>query len=420
MIKSLKLNLKGFFKNLFGETGERLKGFIKEVKGLFSEFIKTPLIKRSIDDAKRQCSVGARRSLEASRDAIRYLKIGKHEILRYGIWISLIAFVMFVLIAIALFFQVGNRWDRTSYRVVIPMGYGANQIADLLIDKRIVDGRYGFNLTVNIFNLSDKIQAGTYSFSPSMPLIQIVWKLKSGDVVPAPRVKLVIPEGSSIYNMGEIIKSRNIGKGEDFKDYASYVIPDSLKDKYPFLESLKIDSLEGYLFPDTYLVPVDVTNTSLLELMLSRFSLVVIPLWSKAKGDTKYTLHEILTLASIIEKEAAVPEERSIISSVFHNRLKRGIKLAADPTVKYALSSIRKPTKKVYYIDLEVDSPYNTYRYLGLPPGPICNPGLDSIKAAVYPAKTNYYYFVARPDGTHVFSATWREHERAKKIVRGK
>lgn len=122
-------------------------------------------------------------------------------------------------------------------------------------------------------------------------------------------------------------------------------------------------------------------------------------------------MHEILTLASIIEKEAKVAEERPIISSVFYNRLKIGMPLAADPTVKYALE---RPTKKVYLDQLSVRSPYNTYRRKGLPPGPICNPGLESIKAAVYPSKTDYFYFVAKPDGSHIFSKTWQEHQKAR------
>ena len=147
------------------------------------------------------------------------------------------------------------------------------------------------------------------------------------------------------------------------------------------------------------------------ETMLGRFDKVVLNFWERASKDTEYNLHEILTLASIIEKEAKVPLERLLVSSVFHNRLKAGMPLAACPTIKYALD---KPTKKVYKDQLSVDSPYNTYKIKGLPPGPICNPGIDSISAAVYPALTDYYYFVAKPDGSHIFSKTWSEHQRAR------
>ena len=121
----------------------------------------------------------------------------------------------------------------------------------------------------------------------------------------------------------------------------------------------------------------------------------------------------LVTLASIVEKEAKRPEERPVIASVFYNRLKIGMPLAADPTVKYALE---RPSKHVYLDQLSVKSPYNTYKVRGLPPGPICNPGLDSIKAAVYPAKTNFLFFVAKKDGSHMFSRTWQEHQRARLI----
>jgi UPF0755 protein len=145
--------------------------------------------------------------------------------------------------------------------------------------------------------------------------------------------------------------------------------------------------------------------------MIRRFNELVIPVWKVSASDTKLSLHEIVTLASIIEKEAQVPEERPIISSVYHNRLRIGMKLDADPTVKYSLEN---PKKKVSYNDLKVKSPYNTYRVRGLPPGPICNPSLDSIKAAIYPAKTTYLYFVATKTGSHLFSSSWDEHQKAR------
>lgn len=145
--------------------------------------------------------------------------------------------------------------------------------------------------------------------------------------------------------------------------------------------------------------------------MLNRFEELVLPFWEKAKKDTSYTLHEIITLASIIEKEAQKKSERKIISSVYHNRLNKKMFLAACPTIKYALDW---PTKKVYYEQLDVKSPYNTYKNKGLPPGPIANPGIESIKAAVYPAKTNYYYFVAKKDGSHIFSSTFQGHQQGR------
>jgi UPF0755 protein len=143
--------------------------------------------------------------------------------------------------------------------------------------------------------------------------------------------------------------------------------------------------------------------------MLNRFEKVILPAYYSAYSG-KYTLHEILTLASIVEKEAEKDSERAVIASVFYNRLENGMLLRADPTVKYALSA---PTKRVLYRHLLVDSKYNTYKYTGLPPGPICNPGLKSVLAAIHPARTNYFYCVSNGDGSHTFSATWSGHASA-------
>jgi len=413
-----KNKIAAFFHSLFGGISGRVSKYINDTRAVLKEFSLTPFVKSMIGNIKDLSAASARSVQDILKDFVAFLRKKESEGIRLGLWVFFIMLIMFVLIGVTVLFEVSDRWDKRSRSIVVPKGYGANQVADLLMNGNLISNRYGFNLIVNVFNLHNKIQAGTYSFNPKMPLVQIVWKLSSGDVVPVPKVKLVFPEGISIYNIGEVMKERNVASGNEFKKYADSPVSDLLKSRFSFLKEVTIDSLEGYLFPDTYLVPPDIGNGALLDLMLSRFASVVLPFWGRSKNDTKYSMHEILTLASIIEKEAAVPEEREIISSVFHNRLKRGIKLAADPTVKYALSPYRKPTKKVYWIDLEVDSPYNTYKYEGLPPGPICSPGFASIKAAVYPAKTDYYYFVARPDGTHIFSTNWRDHEKAKEMVR--
>jgi UPF0755 protein len=154
------------------------------------------------------------------------------------------------------------------------------------------------------------------------------------------------------------------------------------------------------------------------NLMLTRFNKVVMTYWRKnyRRMSTRYSLHDILTLASIIEKEAAKESERPLISSVFHNRLRIRMRLGADPTIKYVLE---RPGKIVSYDDLKINSPYNTYRHYGLPPGPICNPGLSSVKAAMFPAKSDYLYFVARADGSHIFSKTLSEHQAAQQQTRG-
>ncbi len=247
----------------------------------------------------------------------------------------------------------------------------------------------------------------SFSRTPPTPA-DIVKKAPEGTM------SATFPEGSSIYKMGEILNAGGYLSSEAFQEYAYQEAEPEWMVKYPYLAQIPIKSLEGYLYPDTYIFSRYMSARRLALVMIRRFDEVVIPFWATAQSDTKLSLHQIVTLASIIEKEAEKPEERPIIASVYLNRLRIGMKLDADPTVKYALED---PHKKVYLNDLKVKSPYNTYRNPGLPPGPICSPSLDSIKAAVYPAKTNYLYFVANKNGSHIFSATWEEHQKARAKV---
>jgi UPF0755 protein len=174
-------------------------------------------------------------------------------------------------------------------------------------------------------------------------------------------------------------------------------------------------SLEGYLFPDTYRVPWGAGAPDIVRQMLSRTDEAFAAYLDRCAA-MGWTPHEVLTMASIIEAEARVGEERSLISAVYHNRLRRGMRLEADPTVAYAMGGYRG---RLLYRDLEIDSPYNTYRNGGLPPGPICSPGAASIRAALYPdPDSDALYFVARGDGSHVFSRTLEEHERAVRAAR--
>jgi UPF0755 protein len=388
------------------------------------ELSKNPLVLRFFDDAGRGVAKSFNSFLNGAKKSLTSIYRGARslsglDLRHFFVW-SAVGLIFLSLLFVAVFFQVGNRWDDKLYTVNIPNGYGVYQVSNLLLDMGIIDNRYSFNLMISMLGLEDRIKAGVYKFSPSMGMGSIVWKLKVGDVISPPLARIVFPEGTSVYRMGLLLKREGLADGEKFKNYIDNAISGDLASRFSFLEKIPTGSLEGYLFPDTYLVPYDISNALFRDMMLSRFSAVIMPLWKKSSADTSMSLHEIVTLASIVEKEAAVEEERAIISSVFHNRLKKRMYLGADPTVKYALSPFRKPTKKVFYIDLEVDSPYNTYKNLGLPPGPICNPGLASVKAAIYPAQTDYLYFVARKDGTHIFSKTWQEHERAKITARGK
>ena len=325
--------------------------------------------------------------------------------------------VMATLAAACIFFQVGNRFDRTSYVINIPKGYGANQVAELLQSRGIISGKYGFNILVSVFRLQNRMQAGTYELSPNDPLIRIISKISRGEIIPPTLEKLVFPEGLSIYKMGLFMEKEGVGDGIAFQDLTRNAFTSPMLVKYDFLAEVPTDSLEGYLFPDTYLVPSNIGNEQMADLMLARFNKIIMPYWRKnrRKMAVKMSLHEILTLASIIEKEAQVESERPLISSVYHNRLRIRMHLGADPTIKYVLE---RPGKVVSYDDLKINSPYNTYKHYGLPPGPICNPGLSSVKAAMFPKDSDYLYFVARADGSHIFTKSFAEHEAAQQQTR--
>lgn len=335
---------------------------------------------------------------------------------------SLIYGAYFVAVLLILFaaslVQSANPYDGRQVEVLIPQGLSTQQIALTLEARGVLKQDSNFIFVSRLFGLAKHFQAGKYRFSPSEPVIRIAYRLKSGDVyVPLPeRIWVTFPEGSSIYVMGETLKDKGVKDYKKFQNLVKEGITEDLRQRHwALFKYMPTESLEGYLYPDTYWFFEEAPIGDLVEVMIRRFEQVVLPFWEKAQKDTKYNLFEIVTLASIIEKEAQVPEERKIISSVYHNRLDLNIYLAACPTVKYAL---KWPTKKVYYEQLEVESPYNTYKHKGLPPGPICNPGIESIKAAVYPADTDYCYFVAKPDGSHIFSKTGVEHQRAINSLR--
>ncbi|OGC04030.1 hypothetical protein A2276_05375 [candidate division WOR-1 bacterium RIFOXYA12_FULL_43_27] len=275
--------------------------------------------------------------------------------------------------------------------IVIPMGSTPGQIADILVSEKIISNRTFFLFTLKVLGEEDKLKAGTYSLTPGMGNLEVIKKIRKGETVEGSQIRAVIPEGTSVYKIGKILEKEGYLHVEDFLNSAA--------------------TLEGYLFPDTYILEKGSSPSILINMMFNRFKEKVLPYWNENYRLARFGLHEVLTMASIVEKEAQKPEERPVIASVFYNRLDAKMPLAADPTVKYALEN---PTKRVLYKQLEVDSPYNTYKRRGLPPGPICNPGLDSIKAAIYPAKTDYFFFVAKKDGSHIFSRTWEEHQRAR------
>jgi len=276
----------------------------------------------------------------------------------------------------------------------IPSGTNAKEIVHILEKNEIIGkNNYLFIILIKLSKLEVKLKFGEYNLSPSLNMLQILNKLARGEIVV---YKITIPEGYTSIQIAELLDKKEIVEKESFLKLVKY----------------GEKSWEGYLFPDTYEVPKKYGAENMLKLMLSNFEQVAVDnkLINKAE-QTGFTMDEIITLASIIEKEAKFAEEKKQISSVFHNRLKSGMKLQSCATIQYILG---KPKEKLEESDLEIESPYNTYLYKGLPPGPICNPGIDSIIAALEPANEDYLFFVLGDNGRHIFSKTYEEHLKNK------
>jgi UPF0755 protein len=251
-----------------------------------------------------------------------------------------------------------------------------------------------------------KIRAGYFYVKPSNSVVDLVWKLTSGKMATQ---TVTIPEGKASWEIYSLLMARFPLDSLKF---------DSLVHSKKFAKSCNIEaaSLEGYLFPDTYVLPWKVSERDVIKVMIGRYKDVLKDLDLNGVVYTAYGQQGWLTLASIVEKEAAVPSEQKLIAGVFYNRLKLGWSLGADPTVRFA---VRKPTGPLLVSDLNSDSPYNTRKFTGLPPGPICNPGRGALEAALNPMKTDKMYFVAKDDGSreHFFSVDNSEHIRFKDIA---
>ncbi len=248
--------------------------------------------------------------------------------------------------------------------------------------------------------LGRHLQAGEYRFDRPLSAREVVGKLARGEVALWP---VTFPEGLSLAEMALRFEQAGLGPRAEF--LAAAATGALVADLDP-----EAPDLEGYLFPDTYALPRGTSAARLAAVMVARFREAFGPELRRAAQARGLTVREVVTLASLIEKETARPEERALVSAVYHNRLRAGMRLQCDPTVIYALARDGRYTGNLTRSDLEVDSPYNTYRYAGLPPGPIAAPGRAALEAAVHPAAVDYLYFVSRNDGSHVFASTLAEH----------
>ncbi|MCJ2542959.1 endolytic transglycosylase MltG [Thermostichus vulcanus] len=329
--------------------------------------------------------------------------------------------VLLLALAAGLAYWQWQRWlqpvgGSEPIQVVIEPGSSSRSIGQKLYQAGVIRSDLAWALWSRTLARDWVFQAGTYLLDPNQDMMAVAQQLRQGNVL---QTRLTIPEGWRIDQMAAALAQRNWFAADTFIAMAQVIPP---LDWLP----QDLNSLEGYLFPDTYLFPVEQVEGPLPEhekaqtvvnAMLQRFVSVALPLFQQ--HSTPLSLHEWVTLASIVEREAVVPEERALIAGVFLNRLRQGIPLGADPTVEYALNIRQTPDRRLTLAEVRTPSPYNTYLNPGLPPGPIASPGLASLAAVLEPEQTDFLYFVARYDGTHVFSKTLAEHEAAQlQIIR--
>jgi UPF0755 protein len=284
--------------------------------------------------------------------------------------------------------------------VEISKGDSFTSVMNVLEEVGLIKHTKSFYLLAILRGAPKHIRAGEYELDASMTPREILDKFLKGEIK---GYRIPIPEGFTVRQIASRLSHWRLVNEEKFMERAYN------KD---FLASLYIpgDSIEGYLFPDTYILTRSMGEEEIMRFMVRRFRQKVTSTMMKRGGELGFTVEEILILASIIEKEGGVNEEKPLVAAVFHNRLKKGMRLQSDPTVIYGIKKFDGNLTKKH---LKKTTRYNTYRIKGLPPGPICNPGIDSIMAALYPAPVDYLFFVSKNDGSHHFSADLASHNKA-------
>ena len=313
---------------------------------------------------------------------------------------------IFLVIGFRNFLNSPNKKKSPHQVFIIRDGLPLKKVVDELEKKEIISSGTLFLVWARLMGYSRKIKAGEYRLSSEMTPLKILKIISEGSIITYP---VTIPEGFTIKQIGEILDGKGV---VDKGDFLSLVRDPNIVKRY----NISGPDLEGYLYPDTYYFGKDLSSMSVIDVMVKRFRDVFKPFQERAE-QLGMTLEEVITLASIVEKETGQAEERPIIASVFLNRLKKGMRLETDPTVIYGIKEFNgNLTRK----DLAHPTPYNTYVIRGLPPGPIANPGKEAIKAVLYPANSDYLFFVSKKDGTHYFSRTFPEHNKAVDIYQKK
>ena len=290
--------------------------------------------------------------------------------------------------------------DPEKVVITIPAGQSLKTTAETLFKNKIITSAFKFNMIARLKGYDKRLKAGEYALSATMAPIQIMEKLVKGEVE---LYKLTIPEGLNIYQIADLVAQAGFAQDSSFIEAATDA---DLARK----NGINAKTFEGYLFPETYYFPKKVSSETIISTMVKHFWNVFNSSWKERAEQLGFSVHQIVTLASIIEKETGAPFERPVISSVFHNRLKKKMRLESDPTVIYGLKNFDGNLKRTH---LENPTPYNTYKIKGLPVGPIANPGTKSLEAALYPADTKFIYFVSKKNKTHQFSTNLKDHNQA-------
>ncbi|THF79954.1 endolytic transglycosylase MltG [Cohnella fermenti] len=336
-------------------------------------------------------------------------------------WSFFIALGLVLAVVAAVLFYVWNGMrtpavSATPVKVTIERGMSANEIADELTEEGLIKNSFLFGIWLKFKNEGSQFQAGEYEMTPGMTREQIVGKLNAGDTIAAATIKFTIPEGFTVVQMADRLAAAGyVDKAAFLEAMANpaavsgstwtKLIPADSNLRYP---------LEGYLFPETYEMKQGATVADIVNRMASELDRKLDSLpeeWQNVLEERGMTVHELLTMASLVEREVVIDEERPIVAGVIKNRLDKKMPLQIDATIQYLLD---KQKEKLSTDDLKVDSPYNTYLNPGLPPGPIASPSLKSIEAVLYPADTDYLYYVTKKDGTneHLFASTYKQHQK--------
>ncbi len=302
--------------------------------------------------------------------------------------ITSIIFIIFIAFILLIVFQV-TKEDKVV-EVFIPKGSSPHKIAKILKDSDVISSQKLFMSLIKFYGYSTKLQAGLYDFNKKDSLNTIIEKIKKGE---SKNIKVTIPEGFNIKQIAKVLAENKIC------------------DEGKFIGLAAEQNMEGFLFPNTYFLLPQMTEQEVIKVMNDEFNRY----WTKEREERLKQIdkpkRDVIILASIVEKEAIADRERPIIAGIFLNRLAKGMRLESCSTVLYAMG-INK--ERLSFEDLKFDSPYNTYRHKGLPPGPICNPGAKAIDAVLYPEATDSLYFVSKGNGTHYFSSTFEQHIKNK------